>query len=461
MTNSEEKKPSSLGICSFCGEEGDEMLCGPDITKTMPRIIAEPLAKICTELGIKDEEAGSFLNPARVRICVECAAFVFSVFAEHEIKTSENYWKRNGFRFTPKRLLNHLSKHVIGQMRAKKALSLAAWQHFARLRAEDCPHLVMGKLADVELDKTNILLIGPTGCGKTLLVQTIAKYLEIPFVTFDASTVTPAGYKGADAADCVKKLVMASGGDVMLAQRGVIYLDEIDKLRQQYAGGARDMCEGAQQALLKIIEGGEVTIEIGEGQSKEEVTVDTRGILFVASGAFPDLAKIVDKRKAKKGMGFLGTPKEEVNESVALASVTTEDLVKYGLLAEFIGRFTTIATLDALTREEMIRILCEPKNALVHQYEKRFALEGVQVRFTRKVLEEVADEAMTKKTGARALGGVFADRFSELMFVLPELAHTRRRVALDPNMLKGALLRFKQSGGKKRARKMIYKKAEE
>jgi len=321
----------------------------------------------------------------------------------------------------PKEIKEILDQYVIGQDEAKKVLSVAVYNHYKRLGSKDF------NADGVELQKTNILLLGPTGSGKTLLAQTLARILEVPFSIADATTLTEAGYVGEDVENILLRLIQAADYDVELAERGIIYIDEIDKIsrRNENPSITRDVSgEGVQQALLKIIEGTIASVPPQGGRKhphQEFIQIDTSNILFICGGAFDGLDKIIQNRIGKKTLGFESQLmlKNDIESSKIFSKVIPQDLLKYGLIPEFIGRLPLIASLDMLDEDALFTILKEPKNALVKQYKKMFSYDGVELEFEEEALREVAKEAMEKHTGARGLRSILEEIMMDIMYEVP------------------------------------------
>jgi ATP-dependent Clp protease ATP-binding subunit ClpX len=356
-----------------------------------------------------------------VYICIECVGLCNQIIKGKVAEATRHRTVGTGLP-TPREISEFLDQYVIGQGRAKKVLSVAVYNHYKRIR--------LGVLeTDVELDKSNILLIGPTGCGKTLLAQTLARLLDVPFTIADATTVTEAGYVGEDVENILLQLLQAADGDIERTQTGIIYIDEIDKLsrKQDSPSITRDVSgEGVQQALLKILEGTRANVPPQGGRKhpqQEYVQIDTRNILFICGGVFDGLEDIIRARIHDRAIGFgvargRGTRQQEYDE--VMAQVLPEDLLKYGLIPEFVGRLPIMATLESLTEADLKRILTEPRNALVKQYQKTLALlDNVQLTFLPEALDAIATEAMKRGTGARALRTIIEEIMLDVMFDVP------------------------------------------
>ena len=326
---------------------------------------------------------------------------------------------------SPKELKAKLDEYVIGQDSAKKVFSVAVYNHYKRILQGE--KQISNALRDVELSKSNILLIGPTGSGKTLMAQTLAKFLDIPIAISDATSLTEAGYVGEDVENILTRLLQAADGDVKKAEKGIVFIDEIDKISRlsENRSITRDVSgEGVQQALLKIIEGSIVNIPPKGGRkhpNQDFIQIDTKDILFVCGGAFDGLGDIIKRRLGGNVLGFHGEKKGKSEENALLEYVEPDDLISYGLIPELIGRLHMISTLSPITKEAMMEILTKPKNALIKQYQKIFELDGVNLKFEKGAIEAIAELAISRKTGARGLRAIMEEAMIDLMYELPEL----------------------------------------
>lgn len=382
----------------------------------------------CSFCGKNQKQVRKLIAGPNIYICDECIELCNEILDEElaEVKDLSSSTKLP----TPREIFNHLEEYVIGQEQAKRALSVAVYNHYKRLKASDstvtdAQTLLATEGEDVEIAKSNILLVGPTGSGKTYLAQTLAKKLDVPFAVADATSLTEAGYVGEDVENILLKLIQAADGDVEKAQRGIIYIDEIDKISRKADNPSitRDVSgEGVQQALLKILEGTEALVPPQGGRKHPQqdfLKINTTNVLFIVAGAFTGLEEIVGGRVEQKGIGF-GAPIQVANtDEDLMLKVMPEDLLKFGLIPEFIGRLPILASLGKLREKELVRILTEPKNALMKQYKRMFALDGVDLVFDGAALEAVAQLAITRDTGARGLRSILEDLLQPIMFEIP------------------------------------------